>query len=81
MPKKATKLNFESAIQELEQIVEQMESGNITLEESLTQFERGIALTRECQQVLSEAEQKVEILMQKSGQNKFAPFNSGNTPE
>ena len=81
MPKKTTKLDFESAIHELEQIVEQMESGNITLEESLSQFERGIALTRECQQALSEAEQKVEILMQKNGQSQFAPFDNGTAPE
>ena len=81
MPNKTTKLDFESSIHELEQIVEQMESGNITLEESLSQFERGIALTRDCQKALSEAEQKVEILMQKSGQATFAPFDNTNAPE
>lgn len=81
MTKKTTKLDFESAIQELELIVEQMESGNITLEESLSQFERGIALTRNCQEALKAAEQKVEILMRKSGQEKFAPFDSTNSPE
>lgn len=58
-----------------------MESGDITLEESLKHFERGIELTRSCQQVLSAAEQKVEILMQKNGQQQFVPFDNENTSE
>ncbi len=81
MPRKSTKLNFESSIKELESLVEQMESGDITLEESLQYFERGIELTRNCQQLLSAAEQKVEILMQKNGQPQRLPFNSESTPE
>ena len=75
MPKKSTKLDFESAIKELEQIVAQMESGETTLEESLKHFERGIELTRSCQQSLSAAEQKVEILMRSSDQPLFEPFD------
>ena len=75
MPKKPTKLDFESAIKELEQIVAQMESGETTLEESLKHFERGIELTRSCQQSLSAAEQKVEILMRSSDQPHFEPFD------
>lgn len=81
MPKKPTKLSFESSIEELEKIVEQMESGDITLEESLKYFERGIELTRSCQQVLSSAEQKVEILMQKNGQQQHVSFDSESAPE
>lgn len=81
MPRKSTKINFESSIEELEKIVEQMESGEITLEESLKYFERGIELTQSCQQILSSAEQKVEILMQKNGQQQRVSFDSESTSE
>ena len=60
--------SFESALAELEQLVEKMEGGDLTLEESLKSFEQGVALTRLCQKALDEAEQKVEIL-------------TGNTPD
>lgn len=59
--------DFEKALAELEQIVERMEQGELSLDESLKQFERGIALTRNCQTALQRAEQKVEILLRKSG--------------
>jgi len=59
--------DFEKALTELEQIVERMEQGELSLDESLKQFERGIALTRSCQTALQQAEQKVEILLRKSG--------------
>lgn len=59
--------DFEQALKELEGIVERMEQGDTTLEESLKQFERGIALTRACQQALKAAEQKVEILIEENG--------------
>jgi exodeoxyribonuclease VII small subunit len=61
--KKRQSINFEASIVELEQLVEKMERGEFTLEESLQQFERGIALARSCQQALREAEQKVQLLM------------------
>jgi exodeoxyribonuclease VII small subunit len=53
-----------------------MEQGDLSLEESLSHFERGVQLSRTCQQALKEAEQKVEILMQKNGQDETAAFNS-----
>lgn len=59
--------DFEKALKELETIVERMEQGDATLEESLRQFERGIALARSCQQALRKAEQKVEILIEENG--------------
>jgi exodeoxyribonuclease VII small subunit len=75
VPKKSSKpLNFESALSELESIVEKMEDGEITLEESLKHFERGIELTRTCQKALHDAEQKVQILLKKNGQNELQPF-------
>ncbi len=67
MPKKTQGFDFEGSIKELGDIVEKMEGGELSLEESLHYFERGIALTRSCQKALSEAEQKVKILMEKDG--------------
>ncbi len=63
-PKKP--LNFESSLAELEALIERMEKGETDLEESMQLFERGVTLTRNCQQALKTAEQKVEILLQKN---------------
>lgn len=60
--------NFETALEDLTKIVNQMEQGGLSLEDSLAQFEKGIALTRECQKALQNAEQKVQILMEKNGE-------------
>ena len=57
------KADFEKSLTELETLVQQMESGKLSLEDSLKAFERGIRLTRECQQALSLAEQKVQLLL------------------
>ena len=62
-------------MEELEKLVEQMERGELSLEESLKSFERGIKLTRTCQQALQDAEQKVQILLEKNGQQTLEPFN------
>ncbi|MEW6354655.1 MAG: exodeoxyribonuclease VII small subunit [Pseudomonadota bacterium] len=59
----------------MEALVERMEKGEVSLEDSLKDFERGIALTRACQQALQEAEQKVHILMEKDGQASIEPFS------
>ena len=76
MPKKDNKFDFEKALQELEQLVEKMEEGDMSLEESLKQFERGVALTRSCQKALADAEQKVQILLQNAGKDELAPFKA-----
>ncbi|RLK48716.1 exodeoxyribonuclease VII small subunit [Alkalispirillum mobile] len=55
--------DFEAALKELEGLVERMERGELSLEESLRQFERGVELTRACQKALQDAEQKVETLI------------------
>ncbi|HEB94724.1 MAG TPA: exodeoxyribonuclease VII small subunit [Gammaproteobacteria bacterium] len=66
MVKKKTKtFDFESALAELEILVNRMEQGETSLEASLQDFERGIELTRACQTALQEAEQKVQILLDK----------------
>lgn len=57
-------IQFEQSVNELELIVKQLEKGELTLEDSLKQFEKGINLARKCQEVLSQAEQKIEILTQ-----------------
>ena len=54
---------FEVALGELEQVVEQLESGDLSLEDSLAAFERGVGLVKYCNQKLSEVEKKVEILL------------------
>lgn len=57
--------DFEAALTELEQIVQRLEQGDLSLEESLRQFERGVELTRGCQKALRQAEQKIQILSRK----------------
>jgi exodeoxyribonuclease VII small subunit len=68
--------DFEQALKELEQIVERMEKGDITLEESLQCFEHGIALTRRCQEALRTAEQKVQILIEQHGKADVRAFTA-----
>ena len=53
-----------------------MEQGDLSLEDSLSHFERGVQVSRACQQALKTAEQKVAILMQKDGQEETIPFDS-----
>ena len=60
-------VNLEKALNELEDIVEQLESGDLPLEKAMKKFEDGIKLTRGCQAALKEAEQKVEILLKSAG--------------
>ena len=59
---------FEQTNEKLEQLVERMEEGDLSLEESLKTFEEGIKLTRQCQQALVKAEQKVKLLIEENGQ-------------
>jgi exodeoxyribonuclease VII small subunit len=68
---------FEQSLVKLENLVEKMEAGELTLEDSLTTFEEGIRLTRECQQALSQAEQKVKILIEQNGQVTSQDFDTG----
>jgi exodeoxyribonuclease VII small subunit len=67
MTKKNKTPDFEQALHELEALVEKLESGDQPLEEALKHFERGVALTRECQLALKAAQAKVEILTRRSG--------------
>ncbi len=70
------KIDFEERLQTLEELVEQMEDGELSLEESLKAFEQGIKLTRECQSALTAAEQKVQVLIEEQGQLHMQPFDA-----
>jgi exodeoxyribonuclease VII small subunit len=72
--KQANPQQFEQMIAELETIVQQLEQGDLSLDDALAQFERCIALTRASQQQLQAAEQKVQILLQPDAQEQLAPF-------
>ena len=74
MARKKTAIDFEQSLQSLEQLVDSMESGEMTLEKSLEAFEQGIKLTKECQLALREAEQKVAILLSQNGEETVLPF-------
>lgn len=77
MAKRSTKTpDFEAALAELEALVEKMEQGELSLDDSLKHFERGVQLTRSCQQALKDAEQKVRVLLEKDGQASLEPFEN-----
>ncbi|MBL6747080.1 MAG: exodeoxyribonuclease VII small subunit [Pseudomonadales bacterium] len=66
--KKQADFDFEAALEQLEELVASMEDGELSLEDSLKAFEKGIKLTRECQTALKNAEQKVQVLLDESGE-------------
>ena len=68
-------VDFEEALDQLEELVEDMENGDLSLEESLKAFEQGIKLTRECQSALTQAEQKVQMLIEENGKLKSVPLD------
>lgn len=65
---------FEQALAELESVVERLEGGDLPLEEALRVFERGVELTRHCQNALKAAQQRVDILMKRNGEAETEPF-------
>lgn len=78
MNEKTEKLpDFEKALEELESLVEQLESGDLSLDQSLRQFKRGVELTRHCQGVLDEAQQVVLKLTNTDDESSAVPFDSG----
>ena len=76
MVRKSNNNQFEKSLAELDKIVEKMETGELSLEDSLAAFEKGIKLTRECQKALTDAEQKVNQLIEKDNQLDTVPFES-----
>jgi len=81
MTKKSKSFNFEEALASLEGLVEAMEQGELSLEDSLKAFEKGIRLTRECQQALDQAEQKVQLLVKAGDLPEAVPYEDGELPE
>jgi exodeoxyribonuclease VII small subunit len=77
MPRQTKPADFESSLSELEALVTKMEQGDLSLEESLQAFEQGIKLTRDCQQTLAQAEQKVQVLIEQNGNLEAIDFASG----
>lgn len=68
------KFNLEKSLAQLEDLVEELESGDLPLEKAMKKFEEGIKLTRGCQAALKEAGQKVEILLQSAGDEELEEF-------
>ena len=68
------KIDLEKSLADLEELVEELESGDLPLETAMKKFEEGIKLTRGCQTALKEAEQKVEILLKNNGAEKLEDF-------
>ncbi|OBS09914.1 exodeoxyribonuclease VII small subunit [Acidihalobacter prosperus] len=75
MSPKTKKIDFEKTLAELEAVVSRMEHGELSLEESLKEFERGITLTRACQQALADAEQRVAQLTADGQETALAPLS------
>jgi len=73
--KKDETIPFEEAMKQLENLVDLMEKGELSLEDSLQTFEEGVKLTRICQSALKEAEQKVQMLSQTSPEGDLESFN------
>jgi exodeoxyribonuclease VII small subunit len=75
MSKEIEKLSFEKAIEELEDIVDSLEEGGLSLEDSLDKFSRGIKLIKYCNEKLSETEKKIEVLIKEDDElQKIVPF-------
>ncbi len=73
---------FEQSLEELESIVTKLEQGDLPLEESLTLFENGIKLSRECRQRLNAAERQIQVLMKDAdGELTISEFEDGDSPE
>ena len=74
--RKKAALDFEQSLTDLQNLVERLENGELSLEDSLTAFEQGVRLTRDCQTALAQAEQKEQILMERDGELQEAPFDA-----
>lgn len=70
---------FETALSRLEQITQELEDGELSLDKSLKKFDEGIQLARFCSEQLNEARAKVELLLEKDGKIEAVPFVEGNS--
>ena len=71
------KFDLEKSLADLENLVAELESGDLPLEKAMKKFEDGIKLTRGCQEALKDAEQKVEILLKSAGGDDLREFDQG----
>lgn len=71
---------FEESLSDLQTLVERLESGDLSLEESLATFEQGIALTRDCQSALQDAEQRIQVLLEQNGTLTEQPLDGNLLP-
>lgn len=76
MANKSALPNLETSLTEISHLIEQMEQGNLSLEQSLQQFERGITLIKHAQKILQQAEQKVQILMQNENRESLDSYEN-----
>ena len=76
MNRKTRPPDFEKSLHELEQLVERLEGGDLPLDEALRTFERGVALTRECQTALKAAQARVDILVKRGSDLEAVPFET-----
>ena len=76
MARKKAAIDFEQSLADLQALVERLENGELSLEDSLTAFEQGTRLTRDCQGALTQAEQKVQILLERDGELAAEPFDA-----
>ena len=74
--RKKAALDFEQSLTDLQNLVERLENGELSLEDSLGAFEQGIRLTRDCQASLAQAEQKVQQLLERDGELQEVPFDT-----
>ncbi len=78
--KKVENLSFEQSLSELETIVKNLEQGELSLEDSMALFERGLSLSKVSQDKLKDAEQRIQILMNNNGEQSLTDFNSDENP-
>lgn len=81
MSKKQKLPNLEDSLTEVTNLIEAMEQGDLSLEQSLDRFERGITLIKHCQKILHDAEQKVQILIQKNSTDTLDNLDNYESPE
>lgn len=71
-----SKENFEESMAKLEEIVTELENGNLNLDESVNKFEEGMKISKQCNKILEEAEKKITILLEKDGEIKEEKFEA-----
>ena len=64
-------MNFEENVEQLEKVVQELENGNLNLEDSIKKFEEGMAISKKCNEILEEAEKKITVLIKKVEEENF----------